>query len=95
MIVSGLELDDTLIAGIEGVVVDMARVGKMKDDGRWVRGCLGRVERGFEIANRGREIANLDAWRRHDDRCGIVDCRFRTSGYKYVTLQVGRYITIT
>lgn len=64
--VSGLELDDTLTAGREGVEEDMARVGRRKGQGKWVRGCLG-------MAKRDVEIVNLGAWRRHGEGRGIVD----------------------
>ena len=67
----GSELEDTLMAGRGGVVEeDMARVGRRKGEGNWVRGCLGMV-------NRGLEIVNLVAWRRRGERRGIVDLMYQ------------------
>jgi hypothetical protein len=69
--VLGSELEDTLMAGRGGVVEeDMARVGRRKGEGNWVRGCFG-------MANRGLEIVNLVAWRRHDKGRGIVDLMYQ------------------
>lgn len=65
--ISGSELEDTLTAG---VVEDIARVGRQKGEGRWVRGCLGML-------NRGLKIANLGAWRRHGEMRGIVDVMYQ------------------
>lgn len=70
LIVSALELEDTLMAGRGGVEDDIARVGRRKGEGRWVRGCLGML-------NRGLEIANLGAWRRHGEMRGIVDVMYQ------------------
>lgn len=71
VMVSGLELDDTVMAGREGgVEEDIVRVGRRKWEGRWVRGCLW-------MANRGLEIVNLGIRRRHGEMRGIVDVLYR------------------
>lgn len=70
VMVSGSELEDTLMAGRGGVVEDIARVGRRKGEGRWVGRCLG-------MAKRGLEIVNLEAWRRHGERRGIVDVMYQ------------------
>lgn len=70
LMVSGLELEDTLTAGRGEVVEeDMARVGRRRGKGRWVRGCLG-------MANREVDIVSLGAWRRHENGRGIVDVMY-------------------
>ena len=63
---SGFELEDTATAG-RPLVEDILR---RRGVGRRVSGCLGMV-------NRGLEIENLGARRRHGEMSGIVDLMYQ------------------